>query len=137
MAVFFDSTMGQEKYRFYRTGDMAFEDGDGDYMTCGRLDQQVKIQGHRVELAEIEEVIRDYTGAVNVSAMTGKDSKGFIEIVLFIEARNVLSEEIMKYLRTKVPAYMIPSEVIVRDIFPRNVNGKIDKVALFNSLKVH
>jgi D-alanine--poly(phosphoribitol) ligase subunit 1 len=135
--IFFDEKIGLETYRFYRTGDMAFVDEDGDYLTCGRLDEQVKIQGHRVELAEIEVIVREYTGATNVSAMASKDSKGFTEIVLFIEASDAISEDIMKYLRTQVPSYMIPSEVIMKDIFPRNINGKIDKVALFNSIGIH
>jgi amino acid adenylation domain-containing protein len=133
--VFFRIILGKEEFRFYRTGDMAFMDEDGDYMTCGRIDQQVKVQGHRVELQEIEALVRKYTGIINVAAMATKDTGGFTQLYLFLEKYSGTSNKILDYLKTQLPWYMIPNEVIVSDSFPLNTNGKIDRVALLESLK--
>lgn len=133
--VFFRITIGEEEFLFYRTGDMAFVDEDGDYLTCGRIDQQVKIQGHRVELLEIEASARKYLGIFNVLAVANNDPDGFAQLYLFLEKYKGTSDQIIDYLKTQLPWYMIPNQVITLDSFPLNTNGKIDRVALVESLK--
>jgi D-alanine--poly(phosphoribitol) ligase subunit 1 len=128
---FFSLLNGGVEKKYYRTGDVAFRDEDGDFMFGGRLDHQVKIQGFRVELSEIEHHAREFTGAANVVAVAD-DSLGIgnVTIHLFIENSPGSVEGISRYLETKVPQYMMPSEIHRLGTFPLNVNGKIDRKAL-------
>ncbi|MGD0947507.1 MAG: amino acid adenylation domain-containing protein [Candidatus Binatia bacterium] len=122
--------------RYYRTGDVAFVDGEGDFMFAGRLDHQVKIQGFRVELSEIEHHAREFASTNNVAAVASDGSDaGHVMIHLFVENFPGRVEEIERYLETKVPKYMIPSEIHNITAFPLNVNGKIDRRALLKAVK--
>lgn len=58
--VFFEREVAEKKLRFYRTGDMAFQDKDGTYFSTGRKDKQYKIQGYKVELGDIEQHTRGF-----------------------------------------------------------------------------
>ena len=135
--VFFVMNMDRKECRFYRTGDMAYRDQEGDYMTCGRTDQQVKIQGHRVELAEIEALVREHFNIMQVSALVNKDSEGISHIYLFVENYVGTLQHVTDYLKTKLPWYMIPNEIITIKNFPLNVNGKIDRKALLDNVNKH
>jgi D-alanine--poly(phosphoribitol) ligase subunit 1 len=122
--------------RYYRTGDIAFIDEEGDLMFAGRLDHQVKIQGFRVELSEIEHHAREFARASNVAAVASDGSDtGHVRIYLFLENFPGKVEEIGRYLETKVPKYMTPSEIHNVTTFPLNVNGKIDRRALLRMVK--
>ena len=129
--AFFDLEVDSELKRYYRTGDIAFLDDDNDFMFGGRLDHQVKIQGFRVELSEIEHHAREFTKISNI-ACVASDNTGAanIRLHLFVENYEGNSEDINAYLLTKVPKYMIPSSIKVLPVFPLNVNGKIDRKAL-------
>lgn len=116
---------------YYKSGDICFRDADGDIMYSGRKDHQAKIQGFRVELGEIECHIRTYLRNVNVVCTAYSNSKGIDEIVAFIEMESGDTKDMMISLKSKMPAYMIPSKVIYVSHFPLNANGKIDR----NSLK--
>lgn len=132
--VIVDIEVNGTKTKFYRTGDMAFVDKDGDFMSCGRKDYQVKIQGHKVELGEIEQHVRNLTKTLNTCAISFIDDTGFTSIHLFAEKSTYSSEAILQYLKSKVPAYMIPSGITLLETFPVNQNGKIDRIALSNML---
>jgi acyl-coenzyme A synthetase/AMP-(fatty) acid ligase len=116
--------------RFYRTGDMGYKDADGDVFYCGRSDQQVKVQGYRVELNEIEHNARVFLGEHNVACVTFTNAIGNTEIGLFIEAADYDPALLLGYLKTKLPPYMIPGKVLCCPQFPLNANGKIDKITL-------
>ncbi|MEI6765563.1 MAG: AMP-binding protein [Bacteroidota bacterium] len=128
--AFIHIEMNGEIIRFYRSGDICFVDDDCDFMFCGRLDNQVKIQGFRVELSEIEHHAREYTGLSNVVAVPLQDARGNAIIQLVLEKYKGTEDALMSYLRTRLPAYMIPSVVRNMDAFPLNVNGKVDRKAL-------
>jgi amino acid adenylation domain-containing protein len=122
--------------KYYRTGDIAFVDEEGDFMFGGRLDHQVKIQGFRVELSEIEHHARDFARTSNVAAVASDASdSGHVMIHLFIENFPGKVDDVGRYLETKVPRYMIPSEIHNISMFPLNVNGKIDRRALLKLVK--
>jgi D-alanine--poly(phosphoribitol) ligase subunit 1 len=134
--AFFTLDDGGVERRYYRTGDVAFRDTEGDFMFGGRLDQQVKIQGFRVELSEIEHHVREFTGAANVAAVAD-DSGGVGNIVihLVVAGNSVDVNAISKYLEMKVPKYMIPAAIHKLDALPLNVNGKTDRKALLRMVK--
>ena len=128
--VFFNYTENGSQTRYYRTGDLAYIDKDGDFLYCGRIDFQIKIQGFRVELGEIEQHVRKFTNANNVVAIAIEKNTGVFQIRLFIENYNGEIDNIFENLKTKVPQYMVPAEIISIPTFPLNVNGKVDRKEL-------
>ncbi|MFN8209196.1 MAG: amino acid adenylation domain-containing protein [Bacteroidales bacterium] len=126
--AFITKNVAGKEMRFYRTGDLCFYDKDGDFMFCGRLDNQVQIQGFRVELGEVEAVARSIVKG-HVAAVACKNFLGTLQIYLFAEKGND-QDKLLKSLRTKLPDYMIPSGIILLDTFPLNVSGKIDRRAM-------
>jgi amino acid adenylation domain-containing protein len=115
------------KQRFYKTGDLCYVDDEGDIMYSGRIDFQVKIQGYRVELGEIEHHAREYLSGQNAVAIAFENKTTNTEIALFIEGELAFKKELTEYLKSKVPPYMIPTKIIAEDIFPLNNNGKVDR----------
>ncbi len=128
--VFFNYRINGIEKRFYRTGDLAFIDNDDFFMFAGRLDTQIKVQGFRIELGEIEHFTREFTNITNVAAVSYKNRIGIILIHLFVENYSGKVYDIEKYLRIKVPYYMVPSEITVLPTFPLNTNGKVDRKRL-------
>jgi amino acid adenylation domain-containing protein len=121
--------------RFYRTGDLVIRDEDGYILYIGRIDFQVKIQGHRIELGEIESHAREYTKLMNIVATTLPDASGSQELILIIENYKGSDVELFKYLNSKMPIYMIPSMIHSIPHFPLNANGKTDRNKLFELIK--
>lgn len=115
---------------YYRTGDLCTDDGEGDLMYCGRLDHQVKVQGFRVELSEIEHHVRELTGLKHVAAVACADASGSAAIHLFLEDFREDIPSLVSRLKAKLPPYMIPSKIAVLDALPLNSNGKIDRPSL-------
>lgn len=132
--VFFTKIINGNELRFYRTGDMSFIDKKGMFYSCGRKDFQVKIQGHKVELTEIEKYARRFTGIMNVAAITYEIIPGIFEICLFVEKNNKTKEDLNSYLKKKLPNYMLPKGIIVLDKFPLNNYDKINRKYLLNKI---
>jgi D-alanine--poly(phosphoribitol) ligase subunit 1 len=120
--------------RFYRTGDLCSMDTNGDILYMGRLDHQIKVQGYRVELGEIEHHARHYLGKSNVVALAVKNELGNTEIALVIEGNEPDTRQLLDHLRSKLPAYMVPTRLRQVPGFPLNTNGKTDRNALARSL---
>lgn len=123
-----------EQRRYYKTGDSAYFDKDGDIMLAGRLDHQVKIQGYRIELGEIEFHAREFLRGQNAVAAAFNNNIGNTEIALFIEGILKDEKELMQYLNSKMPYYMIPSRILTLSNFPINTSGKVDRISLKNTL---
>lgn len=119
---------------FYRTGDLCYFDSDGDIMYCGRLDNQVKIQGYRVELGEIEFHSRTFLGGINTIAIPIVGLFENIELGIIIESKEIETKNLQDYLKSKLPTYMIPSKFFFELEFPINANGKIDRNKLKNKI---
>ena len=117
--------------RYYNTGDVCYVDEDGDIFYCGRADHQVKIQGFRIELSEIEVAARELF-SLNTAAVVYKNALGVAQIGLFVENFPGEVESIRGALEKKLPYYMIPSAIRVVDHLPYNSSGKIDRVQLVN-----
>lgn len=110
----------------YRTGDICFRNDDGDFIYCGRADGQVKIDGHRVELGEIEHAVRAVTERAAVAVVALPEGSG-TALVLFLEAPEVDVGELMASLKARVPAYMLPRRTHFLEKLPLNANGKFDR----------
>ena len=100
-------------------------------MYSGRIDQQAKIQGFRVELGEIEHHARTfYQNERRVIAIAFQNAQNLTEIALFVEAQQEDTKPLVEYLRTRMPAYMIPTRILFDPTFPLNKSEKVDRNAL-------
>jgi amino acid adenylation domain-containing protein len=116
---------------YYRTGDRVRQEPGKPIVYLGRMDNQVKILGHRVELGEVEAIARKVSGVDAVIAVpypTTPSGAGGIELFLQAQAANtdVILRELSKYLAP----YMVPRAIHMLPEFPRNANGKFDRKAL-------
>ena len=126
----------KENVRWYKTGDLCYIDEDGNIMYSGRLDHQAKIQGFRVELGEIEYHAKEFLGNKNVVCMAYEDWENLTRIAMFIESKEFNPDEMIAYMRNKMPSYMIPSKFYYLPIFPLNANDKTDKVKLKSMIQL-
>jgi len=120
--------------RIYKTGDLArwMPDGNIDYL--GRIDNQVKIHGYRIEIEEIEKCLLSYSPIKNavVDVSQGVDGGGFI--TAYYTTEEVIEQvKLRTYLQSRLPEYMIPSTFIKLEQLPLTLNGKIDRNALPNA----
>ena len=110
----------------YRTGDLAKRDEQGNLLFVSRKDYQIKHMGHRIELGEIE-LIANMHDQVTAACATFDPVKK--KIVLYYMGE-VEQAEIMRYLKEKLPRYMLPSKVRQLARLPLTANGKIDRKRL-------
>jgi amino acid adenylation domain-containing protein len=117
--------------RLYKTGDLARKLQDGRLEFLGRIDQQVKIHGYRIELEEIEEQIRQFPGVSDAAVAAIGRGRNDQRIVAWFESKRAIpSSQIREFLKTRLPAYMLPSEFRRLDSLPLNESGKIDRKSL-------
>jgi len=131
--VFMDPNGQPERY--YRTGDICFEDHDGNFMYIGRGDSQVKIQGYRVELSEVEYHAKAFLGKTNATALAFVNKSGVTEMGLIIESDEFSAHDLLSFLKNRIPSYMVPTRVKFEKKFPENSNGKTDKKELLKRLQ--
>lgn len=125
-----------EGIRYYHTGDLTYWDESGNIMYSGRIDQQAKIQGFRVELGEIEFHAHEYyQKGHRVMAIAFQNEENLTEIALFIEAKQEDTKELIDYMRSKMPQYMIPTRIIFIENFPLNKSEKVDRNELKQKLQ--
>jgi amino acid adenylation domain-containing protein len=112
---------------WYRTGDRVRRSEDG-LVHLGRLDQQVKVRGYRVELGEIEVALRSLPGVRDAVVVAVPGRRGETKLVATCTGRP--ADDLLAVLRTRLPEYMVPETLTVVDTLPLNANGKIDRRAL-------
>ncbi|AUX32050.1 MULTISPECIES: non-ribosomal peptide synthetase [Sorangium] len=118
--------------RLYRTGDRVRIRAGGDLEFLGRIDDQLKIRGYRVEPAEIELVLGGHPAVLEV-AVAARDDGGGARLVGYVATRpgmSVTDEALRERVASALPAYMVPSSFVRLGSLPKNVNGKIDRGAL-------
>jgi D-alanine--poly(phosphoribitol) ligase subunit 1 len=115
--------------RYYHTGDICSIEPDGNILYYGRKDSQVKIQGFRIELSEIECVAkRFYQDNISLVALPIYDEKKNCSIHIVVENEDkTTAPELVTYLKGYLPEYMIPQRVHFINRFPLNMNNKIDR----------
>lgn len=123
---------------YYKTGDRVRRRAAGKPLVyLGRLDSQIKVLGHRVELGEVESAVRQASGLDGVVALGWPlTESGADGIEVFLETDDFDTKRLLEELKTKLPLYMVPRTVRLVARFPLNANGKYDRGALLNKLKV-
>ena len=119
--------------RLYRTGDRVRYAADGTLEFLGRLDQQVKVRGFRVELSELEVALDRIEGiskSVALTAASPGGDKRLIAYVVLEDGSDLTTREILSFLREALPPYMIPTTIVMIDELPLTPNGKVDRRAL-------
>ena len=114
----------------YRTGDLVFENEKGNILYCGRIDHQIKINGYRVELGEIEFHAKKFCGGSNLAAFTIINKIGATSIYMAIEKLTLENQKLVDYLKENLPPYMIPEKIFSIDQLPMSLSGKTDRNAL-------
>ena len=115
----------------YRSGDIVRFRTDGEIEFIGRRDGQVKIHGFRIELSEVEAVIREYEGVQNVAVVArdlGADGKAIA--AYYVSDKDIDPKDIAAFIRGKKPPYMVPSSLMQIEKIPLNQNGKVNRKAL-------
>lgn len=120
----------RENARLYRSGDLAryLPDGNIDYL--GRVDQQIKLRGFRVELGEIESAMHGFTGVIDAVAMVRADYLDASAVVAYVlaETPDALDTDALRlHLQAQLPDFMVPTHLEIMAQFPRLPNGKVDR----------
>jgi D-alanine--poly(phosphoribitol) ligase subunit 1 len=123
--------------RWYLTGDQAMSDSEGRFFYLGRLDNQVKIRGHRVELEEVEAHLRAVSGveAVAVVAWPVRDGSADGLVAFLAGDLDDRVAELRHALRARLPPHMVPTALHIVEALPLTANGKIDRKALLAGLE--
>jgi amino acid adenylation domain-containing protein len=122
--------------RVYRTGDRVVEPAAGKPLQfLGRMDSQIKVLGHRVELGEIEAALRQTTGTAGVAIGWPRTASGAAGIVAFVADTSLDTSSLRAALARRLPDYMVPREIRLLEALPLNANGKHDRNALLKQLE--
>jgi amino acid adenylation domain-containing protein len=117
--------------RLYRTGDLVRWEPDGTIGFLGRLDRQVKIQGQRVEIGEVETAVRAHPEVAHAVVDVATRAGGLSHLVAYLAPAGAPDlAELRAHCATRLPVYMTPTEVIRLPELPLNVSGKVDLAAL-------
>ena len=121
-----------------KNGELIYQTGDyvkyynGRYYCVGRTDFQIKINGHRIEVEDIERNLLEIKGIENAIVVPDKNSNNIYAFVKSKDSEMFNEESVKEKLREKVNGYMIPRRIIVIDDFPLTFNKKIDRKQLIN-----
>ncbi|MFT6504078.1 MAG: tyrocidine synthetase-3, partial [Crocinitomicaceae bacterium] len=118
--------------RLFKTGDMVRFQPDGSLQFLGRLDNQVKIQGHRIELGEVEAALKSIA-SVDEAVVVDREKNGTKQLAAYIisTSENEIDLEGLRYeLSQELPRHMVPSSFTEIDKIPLTINGKLDRKAL-------
>jgi amino acid adenylation domain-containing protein/non-ribosomal peptide synthase protein (TIGR01720 family) len=124
--------------RMYRTGDRVVREADGQLAFIERVDHQVKIRGHRVELGDVEAVLRSAPGVrdaaaavIRQAADAGETGQGVLAGYLVTEDGGPVDPRRLRdHVESRVPAYMWPARYVVLPVLPLTANGKVDRARL-------
>ena len=126
----FDADTGA---RMYRSGDRARRRPDGDLEYLGRVDQQVKLRGFRIEPGEVEAALREHPGVSEAVVTAREDSPGgryLVAYVLPAQGPGPGVTKLRRFLQERLPDYLVPSAFVAVAALPRTPSGKVDRRAL-------
>ncbi len=115
--------------RWYRTGDLVRRHGDGTLVFLGRVDHQVKLRGHRIELEAIESVVNEVPGVAACAALVERGVED--RLVALVSPASAAEDRvsILGLLRRRLPRYSVPADIVGVDTLPRSGIGKVDRAA--------
>lgn len=113
----------------YRTGDLGRTTADNEIHILGRKDDQIKINGVRIDLLEVKSAIASHPSVRDVF-VCARQNRFTKSIVAFIESEERSDTAILGFLRSRLPAVMVPAQLHIRQTLPRLPNGKIDRKSL-------
>jgi amino acid adenylation domain-containing protein len=120
--------------RLYRTGDRGRQRSDGSLEFLGRLDDQVKVRGFRVELRELERALAEHPAVRHAVAALGQDPRGESALVAYVVLDRTgsgpaagMERELREHLAAMLPVYMVPAAVVLLHELPLTPNGKVDR----------
>jgi amino acid adenylation domain-containing protein len=119
--------------RLYKTGDLARRLPDGAIEFLGRIDDQVKVRGFRIELSEIESVLRSHTTLRDVVVLAAQDMTNERRLVAYVvpeQNLDVRPDDLRAFLKERLPEFMVPSRFLFLDALPLSPNGKVDRRSL-------
>jgi amino acid adenylation domain-containing protein len=128
-----DPFRSQPGARIYRSGDLARWRADGNIECLGRTDFQVKIRGFRIELGEIEAVLCEHPSVLQAVVVLREERPGEPELAAYLvlkDAPEDIEALLRQELRSKLPAYMVPTAFVVLEKIPLTPRGKVDRRAL-------
>ncbi|GCE22080.1 non-ribosomal peptide synthetase [Dictyobacter kobayashii] len=128
-----DGISGQEGARLYRTGDLGRYRADGVLEYVGRVDQQIKLRGIRIEVAEIERWMQQAPGVQRAVVVVLEQASGEAWLVGCVQARtgqDVDVEQVRHTLKQRVPGYMVPQRYVKVEQIPLTSSGKVDRQRL-------
>jgi amino acid adenylation domain-containing protein len=144
---YYDDKVSNEKYflnldndkqiKYYNIGDiLKYEKKENIYKYIGRTDDQIKINGIRLDLQELDSNILSIEGVVDVCSISGKkyNLKNIIKTYIQVTKDfKFLENKLIQKLREDLPFYMVPKEIVFKQDFPRTLNGKIDREKLLKN----
>ncbi len=118
--------------RLYRTGDLARFDEQGNLVYSGRIDNQVKIKGFRIELDEVETILSQCEGVRDCAVIAREDANGEKRLIAYtvLDETKQETDELRTAIKAKVPDYMVPTAFVKMESLPLTTNGKVDRQAL-------
>ncbi|NUS71856.1 MAG: amino acid adenylation domain-containing protein [Corynebacteriales bacterium] len=124
--------------RGYRTGDVVIQDAQGVLHFRGRSDRQVKTRGHRVELDEVESILRSHPAIEDAAVFAVADHAMTNLLIAAVTSKDatITSRQIRKDCARQLPAYAIPTAVSIMREFPLTSTGKVDRIELSNRLAI-
>lgn len=126
-----DPVSGEPGARLYRTGDRAMWRPDGMIAYLGRLDRQVKIHGQRVEIGEIEAVLKGHPGIRQAVVDVRATAAGVKQVVAYLAPAGAPDlDELRRHCAQRLPAFMVPTRVVRVEALPLTASGKVDLRAL-------
>ncbi|EAT58876.1 non-ribosomal peptide synthetase [Chlorobium ferrooxidans] len=123
---------------FYRSGDYGRWSAEGQLEINGRIDQQVKLNGQRVEPGEIEQMLSLHPAVVNAVVLADQLNNGVKVLRAFVQPENIAlfsESELLEYLAGRLPQHMVPASIMAVEAIPLNPSGKIDREQLFRYAK--
>lgn len=120
--------------RYYKTGDLVLKRQDGNFVYLGRIDRQAKIRGQLVAPEEIENQLKAHPLVRQAAISIHKDNSQKNVITAFVESDSTTPHALKYYLKTRLPAWMIPQTIYLCDTLPTHENGKINYARLHSNL---
>lgn len=126
----FEAVSGKHE-RFYRTGDLGVLDDKGKLHFLGRIDNQVKINGQRVELEEVEKTLADHPQVREAAVLTEPFQAGQLRLAgCYCADTEIEPQQLAEFMRRRLPAYMVPARFVRLHEMPKSFNAKVDRKAV-------